>query len=368
MSTLCWMTLVADGAATLSKLASPLLPALRALLLLMLAAGLAACSKSEATRLYGSTMGTTYSVVIPGLPEGITAQSLQETIDTRLAVVNQQMSTYIPDSELSRLNQAPADLWVQVSPELFRLLSLSRSISEQSNGAFDITVGPLVNLWGFGPTDNIPETRPAAEDIESARMITGYLNLDLEAERTAARKHFAELYIDLSSIAKGYGVDVIADYLDSLAIQDYLVEIGGEVRGRGRSHRGDYWRIAVEKPQAGQRRVQRIIEFTESAVATSGDYRNYYEYDGKRYSHTIDPRTGSPVDHGLVSVTVLDDLAANADAWATALMVLGEEAGYELAERRGIAAFFLYRKEAKIVSSETSAFTQRITQTDSGIK
>ncbi len=335
-------------------------------MLLMLMAGLGACSEPEATRLYGPTMGTSYSVVIPSLPEGISDQVIQEAINTRLAEVNQQMSTYLPDSELSRLNQAPANQWLKVSPELFSLLGQSRSISEQTDGAFDITVGPLVNLWGFGPGNHSEATRPEADDIESARALTGYLNLDLNAETGEVRKRFPELYIDLSSIAKGYGVDVIAAYLDSLVIQDYLVEIGGEVRGRGRSHRGDSWRIAVEKPEAGQRRVQRIIEFSDSAVATSGDYRNYYEYDGKRYSHTIDPRTGSPVDHELVSVSVLDDQAANADAWATALMVLGEDVGYQLAERKGIAAFFLYRKGAKIVSRETSGFTRRMTQNDSG--
>jgi thiamine biosynthesis lipoprotein len=329
-------------------------------------AGLGGCSKPEETRLHGATMGTSYSVVIPRLPDGVSQQEVHDAIDAILADVNQQMSTYIEDSELSSLNRAPENQWLKVSPDLFSLLSLSRSISEQTDGAFDITVGPLVNLWGFGPMNNPSTTRPKAEDIRSARVQTGYLNLDINAETGKVRKRITGLYVDLSSIAKGYGVDVIAAYLESLTIQDYLVEIGGEVRGSGRSHRGDYWRIAVEKPEAGQRQVQRIIEFSDSAVATSGDYRNYYEYDGKRFSHTIDPRTGSPVDHGLVSVTVLGDRAANADAWATALMVLGEDTGFQLAERKGIAALFLYRKGANIISKETAAFTRRVTQKDSG--
>lgn len=330
----------------------------RCWVLLLLLLSLVACSEPEVVRLQGSTMGTSYSVVLPSLPKGSTKQSVQQGIESILEQVNQQMSTYLPDSELSRINQSEAGLWLDVSPELFEVIQRSHSISEQSYGAFDITVGPLVNLWGFGPANTLASVTPSEEQLDSARKLVGYQNLELKQESRSIRKQFKDLYIDLSAIAKGYGVDAMAAYLDSLSIQDYLVEIGGELRGKGLSQRGDYWRVAVEKPQPGQRMIQRVIDVSDFAVATSGDYRNYFEYEGVRFSHTIDPRSGLPISHSLASVTVLSEKALLADAWATALMVLGEDEGHRLAEEKGIAAYFLYRQGNEFLARETSAFTR----------
>jgi thiamine biosynthesis lipoprotein len=308
-------------------------------------------------------MGTTYSVVIPQIPDGLTTDQLKMDIEALLEMLNQQMSTYLPNSELSAVNQAEAEQWLPVSDELFEVVQLAQTVSKQSDGAFDITVGPLVNLWGFGPIENgVTVSEPTAAEIADASSSIGYQYFELDHESLSLRKNVQGLYLDLSAIAKGYGVDKVATYLDGLNITNYLVEIGGELRARGVSHRGDAWRIALEKPQAGERDIQRIVVLSDFAVATSGDYRNYVEYNGKRFSHTIDPRKGKPVSHRLASVTVLAEQAVLADAWATALMVLGEEEGYKLAEEQGLAAYFLYKQDDEFLSKETSAFT-RLMQT-----
>lgn len=325
---------------------------------LLLLLNLVACSEPEVSKLQGVTMGTSYSVVIPHLPRNITQQSVETGIESILEQVNQQMSTYRQDSELSRINQSAAGLWLSVSPELFEVIQCAHSISEQTDGAFDVTVGPLVNLWGFGPPETFDGAKPSDEQIDRVRALVGYQSLEIKQDGRQLRKQFNDLYIDLSAIAKGYGVDAVASYLDSLNINDYLVEIGGEVRGKGVSQRGDYWRVAVEKPVSEQRMIQRVIDVTDFAVATSGDYRNYFEKDGVRYSHTIDPRTGRPISHSLASVSVLSEEAMVADAWATTLMVMGEEEGYKLAEKKGLAAYFLYRQGEEFLSKGTSAFTR----------
>lgn len=325
-------------------------------LLLPLFLLLTACAEPQPAKLYGSTMGTSYSVIIPRLPKNSNEDTIHQGIDAVLERVNQEMSTYLPDSELSRINQSEGGQWLNVSPEVFEVISLAQSISEQTQGAYDITVGPLVNLWGFGPPTPGAEGMPSAGEVKAARALVGYHNIELNPWDRLLRKKFSGLYIDLSSIAKGYGVDAVADYLESVGVTDYLVEIGGEIRARGKSQRGDAWRIAVEKPVPGERAVQKVINLSDIAVATSGDYRNFVEYDGVRYSHTIDPRLGGPIHHALASVTVLSEKAVNADGWATALMVLGEVEGFKLAEEKGLAAYFLYKKGDGFVSEETTAF------------
>ena len=351
-----WMTLVVNhfGHAWLRFLTMPGI-----FIAISLSLFLSACSEPQAVRIQGATMGTSYSVVIPVLPEGISKQQLQQGMDEQLLTVNQHMSTYIQNSELSAVNQAGAEQWLPLSSRLFEVIQKAQLVSKQTEGAFDITVGPLVNLWGFGPIDQgVPVKEPDTEAVAAARARIGYQYIELDAEQQALRKGIENLYLDLSAIAKGYGVDVLGEYLESVGVTNYLVEIGGELRARGISHRGDPWRIALEKPQEGQRAIQRVIPLSDISVATSGDYRNYVEFDGQRYSHTIDPRQGRPVTHRLASVTVLAERTDLADAWATALMVMGEEAGYTQAEEQGLAAYFLYKEGDEFVSKETALFTQ----------
>jgi thiamine biosynthesis lipoprotein len=268
------------------------------------------------------------------------------------------MSTYQESSELSRFNAAERMDWVAVSPELARLVDTALAVSAATGGAFDVTVGPLVNLWGFGPEVTADQI-PAQTEIDAARARIGWQKLQARAEPAALRKSLPDLYVDLSAIAKGHGVDRIANVLDDAGLTDYLVEIGGELRGRGFNAEGQPWQIAVERPEPNRRAVLRVVALADLAMATSGDYRNFFELEGRRWSHTIDPATGRPVDHALASVTVLAERCAEADAWATALLVLGPEKGLAMAEERDLAALFVERLDDGLRVTESSAFRQR---------
>ncbi|MCG6898198.1 MAG: FAD:protein FMN transferase [Thiocapsa sp.] len=337
---------------------STLIPSRTRLLavVLLVALTLSGCSRQpELVEITGRTMGTSYSVKLVDLPPGLSPAALQAEIDAHLEHVNGLMSTYRPDSDLSRFNASPSTEWFPTSAELVELVTLARSISVASAGAFDITVGPLVNLWGFGP-DAHPFSVPDAHLIEETRRRVGYEKLAVRADPSALRKERPDLYVDLSAIAKGYGVDQVAALLDQRGVDAYLVEIGGELKAKGFKPGGAPWRIAVERPDAAARAVYRVVPLRDAAMATSGDYRNFYEHEGRLYSHTIDPSTGHPVDHRLASVTVIAQDCATADALATALLVLGPERGFELAESRDIAAFLISRGGERHEDRATPAF------------
>jgi thiamine biosynthesis lipoprotein len=306
--------------------------------------------------LTGSTMGTSYSVKLVAPPSTTDGEKLREQIDNNLARIEQRMSTYVADSELSLFNRTASTDWVEVSAELCDVIDAALSVSKISN-AFDITVGPLVNLWGFGPTDTLPEP-PDRQIIENMLQNTGFELLHTQCTTPAIRKDRADLYIDLSAYAKGYAVDQIVALLTEQGLDDYLVEIGGELRLQGHNAVGEPWSVAIEKPADFESAVQTIVQLTGVAVATSGDYRNFFLFDGQRYSHTIDPNTGYPVTHNTAAVTVISDTAAFADAMATALLVLGVDEGMALAERQGIAAYFMLRSESGMEAYATLAFAE----------
>jgi thiamine biosynthesis lipoprotein len=291
-------------------------------------------------RLQGATMGTSYSVQIVAPAAELDRAALAERIEARLTEINALMSTYQPDSELSRFNAQDATAWFRVSPQVVAVLQSAQQISRASGGAFDVTVGPLVNLWGFGPNVSA-EALPSPAAIAGERARVGWQRLQLRTQPPALRKTHADLAVDLSAIAKGYAVDQVAELLETAGLTDYLVEIGGELRGRGRNGRGQPWQIAIERPETDKRAIFRVVALRDLAMATSGDYRNFFEVAGRRYSHTIDPTTGRPVGHRLASVTVLAESAMRADAWATALLVLGPEQGMALADEQGLAALFI---------------------------
>jgi thiamine biosynthesis lipoprotein len=335
--------------------AAALVPALL-LLVVLFCAGCDRQRGANALMLSGATMGTTYSVTITRLPDGgDEAEVLQQRIDAVLDEVNALMSTYREDSELSRFNASASVDWIGVSEDLARVVAAAREISALSDGAFDVTVGPVVNLWGFGP-DISADQLPTQMDIDAARARVGWKKLQLRDDPAALRKSAPDIYVDLSAIAKGYGADRVAALLEQEGISDYLVEVGGELRGRGSSPRGDAWRIAIERPEASRRSVFRVVELRDIGMATSGDYRNFFELDGQRYSHSIDPTTGRPVTHELASVTVLASSTMWADGWATALLVLGPERGFALAQSQGLAALFIVRGEDGYEAKATAAF------------
>ena len=317
------------------------------------------CSRSsEPLSLNGQTMGTTWSAVI-SRPVGASEVEITRRLQQELDRVNKVMSTYDPTSELSLFNQNPSESWQEQSPELINLIAQAKKISEATEGGFDVTVGPLVNLWGFGPEAE-PESIPSEAAIASAKAYVGNDRVLIGENPLSLKKLVPEVSIDLSAIAKGYGVDQMALLLEKQGIGDYLVEIGGELRSKGVSPRGDSWRIGIERPSEGERGVQQAVKLGNGALATSGDYRNYYERGGVRYSHTIDARTGKPVSHKLASVSVYHTSTALADGWATALMVLGEVEGPKVAETQGLAAYFLYRDGEEFAHHATVAFAPLI--------
>lgn len=322
-------------------------------LLLFFLALFPACGKQPPPSLIlsGNTMGTTYTVTIAN-PTG-EGQQIQQQIETLLQKINQLMSTYIPDSEISRFNLTAGHEWFQFSPETFAVLYAAQQIAEKTDNAFDITVGPLVDLWGFGPAPR-PSVIPQESTIQATQKIIGMKLLELHPETFQAKKSAREVHIDLSAIAKGYAVDAVSELLNSLGLRNHLVEIGGEVIAKGSKDDNSQWRVALETPEDQVQHINRIVELHNLALATSGSYRNYYQENGIRYSHTIDPQTGRPITHNLVSVSVAAHTCMSADAWATALMVLGPERGSLLAEKFHIAAFFTEKSEDTFHSRSTT--------------
>lgn len=304
-------------------------------------------------------MGTTYTVKVADAPTDLSQDQLQAAIERVLEKVNDQMSTYRADSELSKLNSNSSTQWIDSSADLLTVVEEALRVSRLTDGAFDITVGPLVNLWGFGP-DKQENQVPTQQQITDAMSRVGYTKMSTRRSPPAIRKTRRDIYIDLSAIAKGYGVDKIAEHLESLGVHNYLVEIGGDLRAKGHNAEGTPWKIGIEKPVPEQRAVQLIIQLQDQGMATSGDYRNFFEKDGQRFSHTINPRNGMPITHNLASVTVLSPTAMGADAMATALLVMGPETGYMLAKRERLAAYFINRTADGFVDRSTLQFKQSI--------
>ena len=308
--------------------------------------------------LNGQTMGTTYSVkYVPLDTQQMSASHTQSMIDDLLIDINQLMSTYIPDSELSLLNQAPAGIAFPVSAATQYVLQEALRLNALSNEKLDVTVGPLVNTWGFGPDQRATQI-PTAEQLA---QMTPYIGIDkfMLANNQVIKAH-AKVYIDLSTIAKGYAVDQIAEQMKNNGIDNFLVEIGGEMRASGTKPDNVSWYIAIEKPLTGARAIQRIVSIGDNAIASSGDYRNYFEDNGVRYSHLIDPTTGFPIQHNLVAVSVVTPTAIEADGLATALMIMGLEEGKALAEREGIAALFVTKEGEEYVEYQTNRFIEKV--------
>ncbi len=325
-------------------------------IILLLTAFVIGCRPStDALLMYkGETMGTYFSVQWQSTSTQ-QERTIREDIDRALLKLNQSMSTYIDDSEISRFNRVPVGVEVEISNYFADVVHLALEISRLTHGAFDFTVAPLVNLWGFGPLET--DGKPPDEEVIQAQLHSvGYQHIHLnESERRLFKQKAAT--IDLSAIAKGYAVDVLGGVMEDAGVVHYLVEIGGELRAAGVKPDGLPWRVGIESPVAGERGVQLGIEIGDISVATSGDYRNYFEEQGVRYSHAIDPVTGKPVRHNLVSVTVLSPDCARADALATALLVMGPDRGLLFAEQHGLAAYFIVKTKAGFEAHWSSGFT-----------
>ncbi len=306
----------------------------------------------------GETMGTTYTVKCITTEDASALDALKRDVVAALDDVNQLMSTYRPDSDLSRLNDAAPGEWVSVDSATVTVVRAAIETCRETGGAFDPTVGPLVNLWGFGPPDRVVEPPPDAA-VAEARGQVGIDRLHVRGDPPALQLSGPGMYVDLSAIAKGYAVDRVADLLVEAGIEQYMVEVGGEVRVGGRSLRNRPWRLGVERPGPGGRAVHTVLGVEDASMATSGTYRNYFDSGGRRYSHTIDPRTGWPVTHDVVSATVLHASCMMADAYATGMIVLGVADGIALAERLGLAVLLIEEKDGATIEHRSTRFVEQ---------
>lgn len=291
--------------------------------------------------LTGHTMGVSYMVRYVE-HDGREHLSLSNDISELLKEINRQMSTWQKDSDISRFNQSVFEGWQAIPEPFLKVVQAAQMISAKTDGRFDITIRPLVSLWGFQDNKERYQT-PHPNEIAHMRQKTGWQKLQLQQSPPALKKTQGDLQIDLSAIAKGYGVDAIAELLEARQINDYMVEIGGEIRVSGSNLEGQNWRVAIETPQMGAPTLLRQLSVAQGGIATSGDYRNYYEVDNIRYSHLIDPVSAAPIRHKTVSVTIVAENTMVADGWATAMMILGADAGLKLAEEANIAALFISR-------------------------
>ncbi|TLP45009.1 FAD:protein FMN transferase [Cohaesibacter sp. CAU 1516] len=306
--------------------------------------------------LRGNTMGTSYTIKALRARGKIDKEALYNDIKATLDNANDKLNNWTDDTEISRFNASPSTNWQDISPTFLEVLQEAQRIHAESNGRFDITLSPLIDMWGFGPEDN--ETLPSKAEIDAALANVGQDSLlELRNDPPSLRKRRGAVSVNLGAIAKGYSADLIARTLEKHGITDYLVEIGGDLIARGVNDMGVPWRVGIEKPNEIGRAVQLVVSVTDMGLATSGDYRNFFlDEEGRRMSHIIDPVTGRPVTHNLASVTVLAADGMRADGLATALLVLGEEEGREMANRLNIPAYFITREEEGFATSSSKAF------------
>ena len=308
--------------------------------------------------LQGTTMGTTYWVKL-AVPEAARTNTtrLQPKIDMLLEDINDRLSTYRHHSELSRFNRRTAATWIAVSEPFMTVVTAAQRISAQTAGAFDITVGPLVNLWGFGPEPR-PPAIPEEGALAAARARVGFRQLEVRQAPPGLRKARGDLSIDLSAIAPGYAVEQVGALLEANGFQDYMVELGGEIRTLGHNAAGAAWQIGITQPTAVQR-IALTVPLSGLGLASAGSYRTFFEVQGRRYSHDIDPATGWPVAHALLAVTVVHPSTMAADAYATALQVLGPKRGPEVAAQLGLAAVFFVQTDARVQQLRSAAFIRQ---------
>jgi len=349
---------------------SPLRAAIVATALILLVTTLDACTTGAPSRrtfeFDGPTMGTRFSVkVVTGAGGLEDAGALDRAIREELDHLNGLMSTWDPDSELSRFNRFAGAEPFRVSRETFDVFRWSAEIEALTGGAFDVTIAPLIDAWGFGPGGHRDQF-PTDEEIARLRGDTGTQFLELDDAALTVRKTRPGVRCEFSALAPGYAADRLARLLAARGVGDFLVDVGGELRASGRNDAGRPWQIAIERPQPIGRAIGRLVAISDRAIATSGDYRNYYEVKGERAVHILDPRTGRPIRHRLASVTVIDDLAVRADALSTALMVLGPEEGLRLAEDLDLAALFIVRGDDGFVEHTTRRFDALVGSPNAG--
>ena len=321
--------------------------------LVVLIGALSGCGNGDSMESFGGpTMGSSYSIKYLRHADLPAPADVRVQVEKVLAEVDQQMSTYRSDSDIQRFNVLPANHCQKMPAPILELVRVGERLSSLSEGSFDLTVEPLLNLWGFGPQAR-EEKVPSAEALAEVQRRVGHTHLSIDGDQLCKD---AAVEVDFNSIAAGYAVDTIAARLEALGIRNYLTEVTGELKAAGKKLDGSPWRIALEEPRDDQQVAKRIIAIDGYGVSTSGDYRNYFQQNGQRYSHTFDARTGAPVLHTLASVTVIHPSALMADGLSTLLLILGPERGWDYAEAHGIGAFFVMRADTGFDVRTTQAF------------
>lgn len=324
---------------------------------MVLAMALAGCGNGACVeQIGGSTMGSTWSVKYVRHAGVADPAQVRGEVEAVLGEVDQQMSTYRSDSVIERFNSLPADSCQSMPAAVLELVRIGDQLSTQSEGSYDLTVEPLLDLWGFGPQGR-EEKVPDAAALAEVMQRVGHQHLRIDGDHLCKD---AAVAVDFNSIAAGYAVDVIAVRLQHMGIDNYLVEVTGELKAKGKKPDGSAWRIAFEEPRDDQQVAERIIDVDGYGVSTSGDYRHYFLQDGRRYSHTFDARSGRPVLHDLASVTVIHPSALMADGLSTLLLILGPERARDYAQKHGIAAFFVLRADTGFDTRSSQAFTQLV--------
>lgn len=331
------------------------------------------CRQQEIHRssetLAGRTMGTSYTVKFIPNADSPDLTEISHQVVGELEKVNAQMSTYLADSELSRFNDFRSTDWFDVSLETAQVVELALQYYELTSGCFDVTVGPLVDLWGFGPAPE-PTQVPNDQQIADIMPIVGSDKLKVRLDPPALRKSVVGLRVDLSAIAKGHGVDRVAEVLKKIGITNHFVEIGGEIRTSGYRHDGQPWQVGIERPTRDQREIHQVVGLSNQSMATSGDYRNFIQLEGREFSHFLDPRTGRPVPFEIASASVIADNCAAADAIATGLMVAGLEKATQLIEKHGWATLLMVRRSNQIEVIASPRFLELVSddlQADSSL-
>ena len=313
-------------------------------------------SKKENFDIEGKTMGTYYLVKIVGSPKGLTLKEIKKEIEITLININQKLSNWDILSEISVLNKNKSHRPIKISKDLSNVINAANAINIKSHGFLDITIDPLIELWGFG-YKNKKQNVPTNIEIENALKFVNQKKLiQLDFKNNMITKVQKDVSINLSSIAKGYGIDMIGKKLKNLGITNYLIDIGGDILTHGVNSKYQNWVIGIENPNLKKKLIKEIVNVSNKGVATSGDYKNYYKENGKQYSHIINPKTGKPIEHLTKSVTVVHDNAMTADGWATALLAMGSLKGLKLAEEQNIAVLFISKQNKQMVKIKSSQF------------
>ena len=324
---------------------------------------LASCSKSENynAELKGNTMGTYYIINVVEIPKSLKLENIRLEIEKTLKLINLTLSNWDPNSEITRLNNNKKIGKIKISNDLKEVLKQANIINDNSYGYFDITADPLIELWGFGYKNTKTHTIPSQKEINDALLLVNQKKLfEINSLNNEFYKKNKELKLNLSSIAKGFGIDQIGKKLETLGLRNYLINIGGDLLAKGNNKNKKNWIIGIENPNLNEKLVKEIIKVSDKGIASSGDYKNFFIKNGKKFSHIINPNTGKPIAHKTKSVTVVSNNTTNADGWATALLAMGSEKGFKLAEENSMSVLFIDEVSEKLTKIKTTEFKKLI--------